>query len=186
MERGDISSAIDRENGVVLVAGGFTHANKFCEPNKHSEIYNIADDTWTEVAPLQFGRADKALVYLDGVFYAMGGERQVAGFCDLEVKPEPGERTIPIDQVESFDLSTNTWTYVSDLPVHRFRFPAVAEGNRIYSFGGQVSFNQTCDCFASTDTIIVYTEIESWAPELSVLWNGFLTAVGVFWLAEII
>jgi len=185
VERGDITSGLDEVNGYVLVAGGFTHANDFCEPHKHAELYNIAADEWTEVAPMMFGRADKALVHLDGedgIFYAMGGERQVAGFCDLEVQPEPGERTIPIDQVERYDQANNTWTTVSKLPLHRFRFPAVAEGNDIYSFGGQVAYEQECDCFDSTDTIIVYTELESWASTFSLVLNGLLATASAFWL----
>ena len=189
VERGDIAAAIDAPSGNVLVAGGFTHTNDFCEPHTHAELYNIAADEWTEVAPLEYGRADKAMVHLegeDGIFYAMGGERQVMGFCDLDVQPEPGERTIPIDQVERYDQSTDTWTTVSDLPLHRFRFPAVAEGNDIYSFGGQVAFDQACDCFRATDTIIVYTEVESWASTLSLLLNGILAAGSAFWLTGLV
>eukprot|EP00977_Amphora_coffeiformis_P021431 scaffold9322_cov168-Amphora_coffeaeformis.AAC.5 len=185
VERGDIAAAIDEVTGYVLVAGGFTHANDFCEPHKHAEMYNIAADEWVEIAPLQYGRADKALVHLDGqdgVFYALGGERQVMGFCDLDVQPEPGERTIPIDQVERYNKATDTWETVSDLPLHRFRFPAVAEGNDIYSFGGQVAFDQECDCFDTTDTIIVYTEVESWASTLSLVLNGILATASAFWL----
>ena len=189
VERGDIAAAIDEVTGYVLVAGGFTHANNFCEPHTHAELYNIAADEWTEIAPLQYGRADKALVHIDGqdgIFFAIGGERQVSGFCELEVQPEPGERTIPIDLVERYDQATDTWMNVTDLPLHRFRFPAVAEGNDIYSFGGQVAFDQECDCFDSTDSIIVYTEVESWASTLTLVFNGILTAASAFWITGLV
>jgi hypothetical protein len=170
VERGDISSAIDPVDGTVLVAGGFTHANDFCEPHEHAELYNVAADTWTDVAPLQFGRADKALVHLEGgsTFFALGGERQVTGFCELETKPEPGERTIPIDQVERYDRSSDSWAQVADLPANRFRFAAVSTGADIYTFGGQVGFADACDCFATSADIIVYTEVSS-AARVSVL-----------------
>ena len=188
VERGDISSAVDEENGIVLVAGGFTNANNFCEPHAHSEFYNISSDTWKEVAPLENGRADKALVHLqgeNGIFYAIGGERQVIGFCELDVKPEPGERTIPIDQVEQYNLTTDKWTTtVKRLPEHRFRFPAVSEGSKVYTFGGQLMFNQTCDCFPTTSKIVVYSELQAagvvpgWLTSvaLSVASSAFLLA----------
>jgi hypothetical protein len=164
VSRGDISSAMDPVANAVLVAGGFTHANDFCEPHQHAEIYNVDDDTWMDVAPLQFGRADKALVHLEGessIFYALGGERQVTGFCELETKPEPGERTIAIDQVERYDGSSDTWTQVADLPSNRFRFAAVSDGPDIYTFGGQMDFDSACDCFATSADIIVYTEVSA-------------------------
>lgn len=189
VERGDVASAIDDANGFVLIAGGFTDLNNFCEPHTNAELYNVAADVWTEVAPLQYGRADKAVVHLqgeDGIFYAMGGERQVAGFCDLDVEPEPGERTIPINQVERYDQASNTWTTVADLPVHRFRFPAVAEGNEIYTFGGQVAFDQTCDCFATAASIVVYTETDAAVSPFSWYVTGFLAAVSSAWLMGVV
>ena len=186
VKRADISSALDASNGVVLIAGGFTHLNRLCEALTTAELYNIQTDTWTQVAPLQHGRADKALVHLegdDGIFYAMGGERQVAGFCDLDVEPEPGERTIPIDQVERYDQATDRWSTVADLPEHRFRFAAVAEGNAVYTFGGQLAFDQSCDCFNATASIVVYTEVNQSAAfgERTYMWSGLLTAASCAW-----
>lgn len=180
VERGDISSAMDVANGFVLVAGGFTHKNDFCEPHAHAELYNVRTDTWTTVASMEYARADKALVHLagdNGIFYAIGGERQVSGFCELDVKPEPGERTIPLFEVECFNQTANTWTRVSNLPVHRFRFPAVSEGDKAYGFGGQFGFEQSCDCFKTTPEILVYTNLSSGSMPLARLTLTSLLAV---------
>lgn len=186
IERGDISAAIDESNGYVLIAGGFTNQNGFCEAMNNAELYNINTNEWTVVTPLQHGRADKALVHLDGddgIFYAMGGERQVAGFCDLSVEPEPGERTIPINQVERYDQTSDRWETVASLPEHRFRFAAVARGNAVYTFGGQTAFDQSCDCFGVTASIVVYTEVDASAAvaRRRYLWSALVVVATSAW-----
>jgi N-acetylneuraminic acid mutarotase len=164
--RGDLSSATtsatddDEASAAAFAAGGFTHENDFCSALTVVERYDFATDTWQELAPLTTGRSDKAVVYLTGYLFVLGGESQLDNICELADEPEPGEQTIAIDDVEVYDPETNQWIVLEDFPQHRFRFTAVAvnEEHKIITFGGQTAFDEDCLCFRTTDEIVVYTE----------------------------
>ena len=69
-------------------------------------------------------------------------------------------KRISIDDVETYNIISKKWIILEELPYYRFRFPAVAydELEKIYAFGGQVGFNTTCNCFATTNEITIFTE----------------------------
>jgi hypothetical protein len=164
----------------AIVTGGFTHANNFCAPLKSSEQYNFATREWSVLDDLSIGRGDKALVRVNDDtstasdtqddsgehstqqrIYAIGGERQIENKCIVtpEDAPEPGEETVPVDDVEYYNIATNEWTVIEELPEFRFRFAAVGYNNTIYTFGGQYAFNKTCQCFPTSNDVILYTEL---------------------------
>lgn len=164
--RGDVSSVTDDKGSYALVAGGFGANQGFCEPEAAVDLYHFANDTWTSVSPIPHGRSDTALVELNGFVFAFGGERQIKGICERDDnnKPEPGEMTVAVDDVVMFDWNQNNrnWTYLSDLPQTRFRFAAAAidNANAVYAFGGQTEYNEDCQCFKTTDEIMVYNEVD--------------------------
>jgi hypothetical protein len=164
--RADVASVT--YGNYALVSGGFTHANNFCEPLNTTERLYFPELAWTELDHLNVGRGDKVLVTTNGDdaktdphIYAIGGERQIDDICTRNPNdpPKPGEETILLDDVESYNVATDEWTQIQDLPDQRFRFVAVGYGNTIYSFGGQYSFNDTCQCFPTSDEVTLYTEI---------------------------
>jgi len=159
--RGDLSAvSIVTDAGIAyaLATGGFTDENGFCEPLATTEYYNFDKDTWRQAADLQVARADKALVVLGHRAYGIGGERQIANICVID-KPEPGEETVPLNDVEYYNVETDEWVQLEDLERHRFRFSAVGYEDTIYSFGGQLAFNKDCQCFRASDEVTVYTEV---------------------------
>lgn len=160
--RGDCQGAYVLDEGFdfAIVVGGFTHENDFCDVLNTTERYDFKTDTWSDVGDLIHGRADKALVALGHHAYAIGGERQLSGICnvDPEDEPEPGEKTVPVDDVEYFDGAYNNWTVVRDLPAYRFRFAAVGYQDIIYTFGGQLAYDESCMCFPNSDEVIMYKE----------------------------
>jgi N-acetylneuraminic acid mutarotase len=155
--RGDLSAATDDASTYALISGGFGSDQGFCEPLASVERYDFETGNWSSAAPLNLARSDLALEELNGYIFAIGGEAQVSNVCSND-PPEPGERTIPIDDVERFDGSE--WTVLADLPNHRFRSAAVAfdDVNQIYTFGGQVSYSSDCMCFRTSSEVVVYAE----------------------------
>lgn len=159
--RGDLSAvSILTQEGIAyaIVTGGFSHENGFCEPLAATEYYDFNKDTWRVADDLIVARSDKALVVLEDVVYAIGGERQISNICTIDAEPEPGEETVPLQDVEYWDAATDEWVQLADLPSHRFRFAAVGYDNKVYSFGGQLAFSEDCQCFRTTDEVTVYTE----------------------------
>lgn len=161
--RGDVASVFNQANNFAIVAGGFSHVNDFCEPLGSVEKYNVETNVWTSLDDLLKPRSDKVLIELDEEHvFAIGGERQIANICNLTEgdTPAPGEKTIAVDDVEILHLDNGDWESLADLEFNRFRFAAASykEDNKFYTFGGQTAYNDTCQCFDTTDEVVVYTE----------------------------
>jgi N-acetylneuraminic acid mutarotase len=169
LARGDLTAVTSADSSYAIVTGGFGVADGFCEPLVEVERYNFASGDWSLISDINSGRSDKALVEFQGHIFAMGGERQIIGICDVAEGNEPqvGEETIPVDDVEVYHPETDSWeVLVDDLPDHRFRFSAVGydDIDSIYMFGGQYSYDETCQCFKTTDEIHVFSEKADTSP----------------------
>lgn len=92
-------------------------------PLARVEVYDIASDTWTPVAPLPSPRSDLAATTIGGKIYVFGG-------CD-----DAG--TILAD-VDVYNPVTDTWsTAPTDMPTARAAMYAVAsKGGSVYVIGG--------------------------------------------------
>jgi hypothetical protein len=161
--RGDLTAVTDPNQTYAIVSGGFGDAVGFCAPLLNVERYNFATDKWSEIDQLNRGRGDKALVEFKDHFFALGGERQIEGVCQLspDNEPEVGEQTIAVDDVEVYYPETDTWeTLVDDLPNHRFRFVAIGydDVDAMYTFGGQLSYDGSCQCYRTTDSVYIFAE----------------------------
>jgi hypothetical protein len=162
--RGDVHAVT--VNGRAYVTGGYTHDDGYCRPLTSTERYDYesTDGQWTTIGHLHTGRADKALVAVKDHLYAVGGESKDDELCN----GDPGEYTLALGDVEVLDTTnpgaTPQWTVVSsDLEERRFRFVGAPwpRTNSVYVLGGQSFFEPSCKCFATSDTISKYTEVES-------------------------
>jgi hypothetical protein len=147
--RGDIFAASD--NNFAYVGGGFTDANDFCAPITSAEKYEFAANTWTTLPPLINERGEIVMVESNGDVFAMGGERQIEGVCELTGTTDPGELTVGLEVVEV--LSDGEWKVIEGFDDHKFRFAAVSVDGLIYAFGGQAAWDNECECFKTTDDI---------------------------------
>jgi hypothetical protein len=147
--RGDITAASD--GTTAYITGGFTDANGFCSPLTTGEQYNLASNTWFNLPELENERGEIVMVEMEGHIYAMGGERQIEGICELTGTTDPGELTIGMEEVEVFQ--NNLWNLLDSFDNHKFRFAAVGVNGLIYAFGGQTAWDDDCECFRTTDDI---------------------------------
>jgi Galactose oxidase, central domain/Kelch motif len=156
--RGDITGVTD--GTYAYITGGFTHQNFFCEPLDSVERYSLDNDIWETIAPLNFPRADKALVAMNNRIFAIGGERQIVNICQITSLPDPGEQTIAVKNVEVYQ--NGEWTVLASLPEHRLRMAGVGweETSTIYTFGGQAAYDNDCQCFAATNEIVAYVDVD--------------------------
>jgi N-acetylneuraminic acid mutarotase len=127
--RGDFSAASVGGKGHIY--GGYTAAD-FCNPIDTHEEYDPVADAWTTRAPLPATLAEKDTgVVLLGRVFSVGGERksQPAGCSDLDI--------IPVRDVYSYDLLTDTWRNETFMPEPRMRFAAAPVDSILFVFGGQ-------------------------------------------------
>lgn len=148
--RGDIFAASD--GTYAYLGGGFTDANGFCDPLPTAERYEFATNTWTSLPQLLNERGEIVMVESNGDVFAMGGERQIEGICDVTGgATDPGELTVGTELVEV--LSDGSWKVIEGFDDHKFRFAAVSVDGYIYAFGGQEAWDDDCACFKTTDEI---------------------------------
>lgn len=155
--RGDVYAATGQTS--ASLGGGFTDANDFCAPLPTVESYNYALDQWSYLPNLIDERGEVVFVELDDHVYAMGGERQIEGICEITGDADPGELTVGTNLVEVLH-DEGEWSVVDNFPSHKFRFAAVGVDRTglIYAFGGQTAWDDSCDCFKCTDDIQVFGE----------------------------
>ena len=155
--RGDVAATVNLETGYAYVSGGFTHDNNFCAPLESVERYSLPPgNTWIPVASLPTARADKAMVTWDGHTIAMGGETAPDNVCDTNVTLIPSEKAVAVDDIEVLNDDDTTWQILTTLPEHRFRFAAVVYGDAIYTFGGQMAFDDACNCLKTVNEVVRY------------------------------
>ncbi|EJK61507.1 hypothetical protein THAOC_17990, partial [Thalassiosira oceanica] len=125
-------------------------------------------------------RGDKQLVSLNGKVYAIGGEAKVdiTGVAPEEV-PDLGAISTVLDSVEVLDPEVDVhgglaeWRSLGGMPTALFRFGAAEwegevtgeergegesadDGGYIFVFGGQVAYDADCECFRTTDQVMVF------------------------------
>ena len=165
-ERGDVDVVVLGSD--VYVSGGFTHENDYSAPHATVEKLDISSTTpaWINVDALNEERGDKQLVDVDGKIYALGGETKVdtSGYTKDELPlVSLADKSIVLDTVEVFDPAGGAnaqWKSLSDMPVALFRFTATEweeeDDHVIFVLGGQVGYNPDCECFATTDKVLVF------------------------------
>lgn len=89
-------------------------------PTSEAALPSAAVARWTNVAQMPTPRGRMAVVALDGLVYAIGGDT-ANGVSDV---------------VEIYDPATNTWRYGTAKPTAAGNIAAVAVGGRIYVPGG--------------------------------------------------
>lgn len=189
--RGDIHVVV--LDDFAYTAGGYTHEDGhggFCVPHSSTERYDIKNNVWMTIDDLDTGRADKALVALDGRIFALGGETKETDLCSGDV----AEYTMALNDVEVLEdphKDESHWHVVADAPTRVFRFTGshYPPTRSIYTFGGQKFYNPSCECFATSDEITKYVFVEEAesSPANSVSFSKVVSsAIGIIALFQMI
>ena len=91
------------------------------------ERYDPVLDAWTTLAPMNAARAGAAAAVIDDGIFVIGGRQSTNGPCS---------GGLYLQTVEKYDIDTNTWSPVAQLPTPRSDLAAVAHGGKIFVFGG--------------------------------------------------
>lgn len=110
-------------DGRILVTGGYSrpwNAASTPTPSSSAMIFDPRNGSWTQVAPMNLGRARHAAVSMsDGRVAVLGG---------LAMNPTAS--------VEIYDPQTNTWSMGRPLGQPRYDHTASTAGTTVYLIGG--------------------------------------------------
>ena len=112
-------------DGRIIVIGG--HLSLAGDLLKKVEIFDPIADTWTEVAEMLIGiRYTTSVCVSDSTVLVFGGEIVVNS--DLQTT----------DDVYEYNINTDTWTKVADMPIDITNHTAtVLNNNKVLIFGGE-------------------------------------------------
>mmetsp|Transcript_6483 Transcript_6483/g.9484 ORF Transcript_6483/g.9484 Transcript_6483/m.9484 type:complete len:302 (+) Transcript_6483:51-956(+) len=170
----------------IFVSGGYTHEDTFCKPYQTVERYDIANNTWSQVAGLSTPRANIGLVRCGDVFLAVGGDTRSSCTSESESK------SIPVDVVEIYtplDGLSAAWKNVPIEPMDgRMRFAASPwpETSSILLFGGIINGPAGCNCYFASDKVLIVSQVEKIVHRANVFLyiSGATVALVSCWLCR--
>lgn len=111
-----------------------------------SSASGVAENTWTQKAPMPTARGGLGVATANGKIYAIGGSIQ-------NVYNSPSSSWEIVGTNEEYDHTTNTWTTKKPMPTPRVYFATAVYQDKIYCFGGIIGLGQ----FPYQDTDILLT-----------------------------
>ena len=108
------------------------------------EVYDPLMDTWAKARDINQARSCTAISVVNGEIYAIGGR----GWSGIQSEPDPY-----LASVEAFNLKTNQWQEITEMPTPRTSHTASIIDGKIYVIGGYV---QEDERYKNLATIEIY------------------------------
>jgi len=121
--RADAASGDTTHGGFLYVIGGGNSGVALSDLQRYDPVM----DMWTTLMPMNTARAGAAAAVIDDGIFVIGGRQSTGGPCSGGPY---------LTTVEKYDIDTDTWSPVAQLPSARSDLAAVAHGGKIYVFGG--------------------------------------------------
>uniref|UniRef100_A0A3Q3MFM1 Kelch-like protein 10 n=1 Tax=Mastacembelus armatus TaxID=205130 RepID=A0A3Q3MFM1_9TELE len=151
-------------NGSVYSIGGFDSGQQFSAVHR----FDLATQTWHEVAPMHSKRCYVSVTVMDGYIYALGGY-------------DGHDR---LDTAERYRPSTNQWTLIASMHQQRSDASCATLRGKVYICGGFNGFEclSTVECYnPETDQWTMITSMSTRRSGIGVIaYAGHIFAVGGF------
>lgn len=106
----------------IYIAGGLTSWQNI---TKKHEVFNTATNTWSEKAAIPYLVQNASVVTVDSLIYVIGGAGTKENIWG------------DVWTVETYNINTNKWKRINDLPQLLFGTAAVVVNKKIIVLGGQ-------------------------------------------------
>jgi N-acetylneuraminic acid mutarotase len=129
----------------IYIAGGLTSWKNI---TKNHEVFNTATNTWSEKAAIPYLVQNASVVTIDSLIYVIGG----AGAKE--------DIWADVWTVETYNINTNKWEKINELPQLLFGTAAVVMNKEIIVLGGQTLIDGKND--TSKKVFIYKTKSGQW------------------------
>ena len=110
----------------IYIAGGLTSWKNITQ--KH-EVFNTTTNTWSEKAAIPYLVQNASVVTIDSLIYVIGGAGAKENIWG------------DVRAVETYNINTNSWKHVTELPQLLFGTAAIVVNKDIIVLGGQTYLN---------------------------------------------
>src|SRR6266567_1100522 len=146
--RADAASGDTTHGGFLYVIGGGNSGVALSDLQRYDPVL----DAWTTLTSMNTTRAGAAAAVIDDGIFVIGGRQSTGGPCSGGPY---------LNTVEKYDIDTDTWSAVAQLPSARSDLAAVAHGGKIFVFGG-------CNDTGVTDEVDMYDpQTNTWTTGLA-------------------
>src|SRR5258708_28724312 len=121
--RAGAASGETTHGGFLYVIGGESSTGVLSDLQRYDPVM----DMWTTLMPMNTARAGAAAAVIDDGIFVIGGRQSTSGPCSGGPY---------LTTVEKYDIDTDTWSPVAQLPSARSDLAAVAHGGKIYVLVG--------------------------------------------------
>lgn len=129
----------------IYIAGGLT---SWKDITKKHEVFNTATNTWSEKAAIPYLVQNASVVTVDSLIYVIGGAGAKEDIWG------------DVWTVEIYNINTNKWKHINDLPQLLFGTAAVVVNKEIIVLGGQTLIDGKND--TSKKVFIYKTKSDQW------------------------
>lgn len=127
------------------ITGGLTSWKNI---TKKHEVFNTATNTWSEKAAIPYLVQNASVVTIDSLIYVIGGAGTKEDIWG------------DVWTVETYNINTNKWKHINDLPQLLFGTAAVVVNKEIIVLGGQTLIDGKDD--TSKKVFIYKTKSDQW------------------------
>jgi len=131
-------------NGKIYAIGGRPDYNASTVSFNAVEVYDPATNTWSSAAPMPTARGALAAAAVNGRIYAIGGFAYSNNLFQ------------PLDTVEVYDPSSDTWSTAAPMPTRKYDLAAVGMNGKLYVIGGSALSSTSPTGVAVLRTVEVY------------------------------
>ncbi len=154
-------------DGKIYAIGGMSNSNEQWRLET-VEVYDPATDTWAKARDITHARSCTAISVVNGEIYAIGGR----GWSGVQNEPDPY-----LSSVEVFNLKTNQWQEITEMPTPRTSHTASIVDGKVYVIGGYIQEDKK---YKNLGTIEIYdpaTDCWTQAPDMLIGRSGHMTEV---------
>ena len=154
-------------DGKIYAIGGMSSSTEQ-ERLETVEVYDPATDTWAKTESINHARSCAAISVVNGEMYAMGGR----GWSGIQSEPDPY-----LSSVEVFNLKTNQWQEITEMPTPRTSHTASIVDGKVYVIGGYVQEGKEYKNLATIEIYEPATDRWTQAPDMLIGRSGHTTEV---------
>ena len=154
-------------DGKIYAIGGMSNSNEQWRLET-VEVYDPATDTWAKMESINHARSCAAISVVNGEIYAIGGR----GWSGIQSEPDPY-----LASVEVFNLKTNQWQEITEMPTPRTSHTASIVDGKVYVIGGYVQEDKEYKNLATIEIYEPATDRWTQAPDMLIGRSGHTTEV---------
>ncbi len=129
----EVHDVVVKDNQIFVFGGGGVDDYRYS--SSQNQCYDMKTNSWSLKTPMSNSRAALSATRIEDKIYVSGG------FNDIPIPVDPfsgdGWKRVNFKIVEVYDVKTDSWEKIADMPGPKYSHRSINIGNKLYIFGGK-------------------------------------------------